>query len=783
LERYAVAQEFLCAASQVRNGAVYPHWIDGNHFWYERSTHGCQYVVIDARTGMVRLCIAHAEIVQQLPSAALADIAADDVLISDIAFDLDRATILFRALGDTYSYSLERRILAPALPVHGAGLLVSPDRRLAIFARGHNLWVRELASGSERALTSDGTPFQAYGDTPHTRRFFRNKVLMTRPEGLWSPDSKRFLTLRVDDSHVLDCPIMDFAPEDALRPRIIENRMAFPGDREVPCYRMITIDIESGQAVDAHYPELAATRMYDTPFSARLAWWKADSRLALFVDIERGEKVVHVVAFDTDTGETRPILTESSTTSIDLGPNVYSPATATYIAASDELVWYSEQTGNGHLYLYDATTGICKNQITSGDWRVRDVLHADPEAREIFLTASGLSDDNPYRAIPARVSLDGGEVQILSELAGNHVVWRPGEHELGLLGLRGQDPNEVSGFAPSGDYFVETVGAIDRLPITVLRARDGSRIATLEDARDNALPRGWSWPEAVTLTAADGTTAIFGLLFRPIDYDPGRSYPLIDFVYGGPQLSHVPQSAFGGGMAGDYRFAEAAHLSALGAYVLMVDGRGTAEREQAFRVLSYGAIHTASNLDDHIAAIRQLALQRPQIDLNRIGVCGFSAGGYLAALAALRHGDFFKVAVAAAGNYDQRLMWHCWGERYHGLVDEVDYAPQAARDYVDGFAGKLLLIHGLLDSGNHPAHLFQLVEALNAHNKDYDLVILPRAGHEMPGYALRRQLDFFVEHLFNSQPPRGTLIDAPTDRLFKRLNDNARAAAPSSPRR
>jgi dipeptidyl aminopeptidase/acylaminoacyl peptidase len=337
--------------------------------------------------------------------------------------------------------------------------------------------------------------------------------------------------------------------------------------------------------------------------------------------------------------------------------------------------------------------------------------------------------------------------------------------------MTGADPRLISGVSPSGQFFVETVGGINRLPETVLRARDGRQIALIERAEARRLPKTWQWPEAVSLKAADGETLVYGLLFKPADYDPSKSYPVIDFIYGGPQVSVVPKIAFADTSATG-TLLEAAAYATLGAFALVLDGRGTANRERKFREASHGAVHTASNLEDHIAAIRQLGTHYPAMDLQRVGITGFSGGGYMTALAALRFGDFFKVAVAGGGNYDQALFWHSWGERYHGPFEAEHYRAQAAKTYASGLQGKLLLIHGLMDSGCHPAALFQLIQALIENNKDFDLVVLPKARHEWTGYGTRRKLDYFTTHLFGATPPKGVKIVLPHDELLKRFAAN-----------
>ncbi len=234
---------------------------------------------------------------------------------------------------------------------------------------------------------------------------------------------------------------------------------------------------------------------------------------------------------------------------------------------------------------------------------------------------------------------------------------------------------------------------------------------------------------------------------RPSDYDPAKKYPVVDYIYGGPQIAYVPNGFAEGA------YLDAASLAELGFVTVMIDGRGTAQRSRAFHTASYGKIETASDLDDHIAAIQQLAATDTAIDGARVGIIGFSAGGYMTARAMLRYPDFFKVGVAASGNHDQRLFWGTWGERYEGYPVGDDYKSQANLTYAEDLKGKLLLVHGLLDSGVHPAAVFQLEQALIDHNKDFDLLLFPRSHHDIPGYGTRRTWDYFVTYLAGETPP------------------------------
>ena len=773
--RRAFAQAALLADRNIRNGAVHPLWIDEDHFRYERTgEEGPAFRVVHAPTGETRLTLNRSIIAKALADHLDVPVDPAVLIVGNPQFDLSGGSVDFMAYGDAYRFAVDTGVLTPVDKKSDISWLASPDGSAAALLRANNLWLRDLATGEERALTTDGQHDYAYADKPLSLRDLSSRLGDAVPEAMWSPDSRWLFTLQVDERHVPDLSLAEYAPMEGVRPVIHSNKTCLPEDPKVTEFRMIAVEAATGRQVEARYPRLTAVRMNNSPFSAGVAWWSADSRTAYFVDIERGEQVAHVVAFDVMTGATRIVFTETASAYVEVSVNVYTPALVAPIAETNELVWYSERSGHGHLYLYDLVTGALKNAITQGPWQIRDVLRVDPARREVFFTAAGIAaEEGPYIVKPCVASLDGGETRLLSDAPGEHIVWPPRSMALTLKQLEGLDPGKISGLSPSGRYFVETVSPIDSLPETWLRDQDGKTIALLERA-EGELPVGWQWPEAVKCKAADGETDTYGLLFKPMGWDPAQSYPIIDAIYGGPQVSNVPHGSFVDGSLGAMTYIEAAHLSSLGAFVLVLDGRGTAEREQAFRTASHRSVHTASNLEDHIAAIRQIAQTYPQIDLDRVGITGFSGGGYMTAHAALRFGDFFKVAVAGGGNYDQALFWHCWGERYHGPYEPEHYGAQAAKSYAAGLSGKLMLVHGMMDQGCHPAALFQLVQALVDANKDHELVLLPRARHEWTGYGMRRRWDYFATHLCGGTPPAGEPFKIAIDDVFARAAANAR---------
>jgi dipeptidyl-peptidase-4 len=545
-----------------------------------------------------------------------------------------------------------------------------------------------------------------------------------------------------------DKPDIPAQTENPFRPRLVPYRVALPGDLNVPTFRLVIIDVKDAHQIPVRYQPIPVTRMNDTPMDSNRMWWSADARTAYFVDIERGEKAVHVEAVNADSGATRELFSETSETYVELASNVYTPVTIRPLYKTNQLIWYSERTGWAHLYLYDLTTGKLVRALTSGEWLVNDILGVDEDHHQMLISVEGRSKDkSPYYREVAQVDLRTSALKVVSASNDDHEVLSLGSMERLIPIYFGADPEGLQGAAPSGHFFVETVASADKPSRTVLRSNDGRMVATVEDADATRLPAYWQWPQPLRLIAADGRTEVDGLLFRPADYDPKKKYPIIDYIYGGPQVAHVPK---GPGL-NDYM--SGATYAALGFFAVIIDGRGTPERSRDFHTQSYRKAEAASNLEDHVAAIRQIAAKEPAIDLEHVGITGFSGGGYMTASAMLRYPDFFKVGIAGSGNHDQRIFWNTWGERYEGYPVGEYYKEQANSTYAKNLKGKLLLVHGLLDSGVHPSNVLQLEQALIDANRDYDTLFWPRARHEIPSYGLRRCWDYFVQYLAGETPP------------------------------
>jgi len=757
LPRYQRAAEIQAADAHrwILNENLVPHWIQGrDRFWYKREmAEGHRFTIVDAATGAKADAFDHARLAKALGEKAGKSFDPNDLPLYNLSIDAD-GVVRFTTAGKAWRFDRAAVLSEDAAPRGNYAL--SPDGKRGIFTKDSNLWVEDMKTGAQTQLTFDGEAYYAYGAPPSARA-----VASPTPCVVWSPDSKRIFTAQTDDRKVLDLPMIDFAPQGEIRPTAFHVRAAFPGDANVTMFRLLIIDVSTGRQTAIRYPPVPAVRMNDTPMDGNRIWWGADSTAAYFVDVERGEKVVHVEAVDAASGDVRELFSEKSDTYVELGSDVYEAASIRPLPKSNQLIWYSERSGWAHLYLYSLATGKLIRPITSGNWLVRNILWVDENRREVYISLAGRTPRrNPYYREIARVNLDTGAMKILSSSDEDHEVLEEGgisNEEAGLELFAGADPKSLVGFAPSGDYFVETLTTASIPAKTALRDRDGKLIATVEAGDASRVPPFWRWPQTVSLTAADGKTQINGLVFKPSDFDAAGKYPIIDYIYGGPQVAYVP-TAFAQGA-----YLEAASLAELGFVTVMIDGRGTAQRSRAFHTASYGRVETASNLDDHIAGIRQLAAADAAIDASRVGIIGFSAGGYMAASAMLRYSDFFKVGVAASGNHDQRLFWNTWGERYEGYPVGDYYKQQANVTYAANLKGKLLLVHGLLDVGVHPAAMFQLEQALIDHNEDFDLLLFPRSHHDIPGYGTRRVWDYFVTNLAGERAPHEFLLKSNLD--------------------
>ncbi|GAA4090762.1 DPP IV N-terminal domain-containing protein [Nocardioides kongjuensis] len=726
----------LALRTQVR-----PHWIaDGDRFWYRVETErGGEFVLVDPDAGTRARAFDHERVAAALTAATGEPVAPYDLPFRSIAFTGEDG-IAFRAFGGRWVHDLLDGSLTrePEAQAPSAPAATSPDGRWAAFVRDHDVWIRSSSTGEEVRLTTDGTDDQPYATQPdyaQPRQLLRLlDVPATAPALVWSPDSTRLLTHRVDQRDLPLMHLVESAPPDAGRPRLHSCRYPVAGE---PMARgsWVVLDVARRQVVEVAMDPFQVE--YLTPLAHSWAWWADDASAIHVVDRSDDLRSMRLCRVDPTTGATRDLVTESAATRIEPNQHDGAPPLVRVLADGHEVVWYSQRDGWGHLYLY--ADGVLVRQLTSGAWAVQEIAHVDETARAAYVVVTGMVADDPYRRSLLRVDLDGGAPARLTD-----------------------DRDHAVAVAPHGRWFVDTASTVDSAPETVVRGTDGALLLELEQADLGPLRAlGWSPPERFRALAADGRTPLYGLLYKPFDLDPTQTYPVVDHDYPGPQV-HVARAGFDQGAFG----ADSEAVAALGMAVLVVDGRGTPGRDKAFHDQADRNLHTAGFLDDHVAVLRQLAESRPWLDLDRVGIFGRSGGGYAAARALLAHPDVYSVGVAEAGNHDNRMYHASWVEMYDGPYDPSDGARLSNTELAGNLTGRLLLVHGDMDDNVTPHLTMRLVEALIAADKDFDLLIVPGAEHAFTGrqhYVLRKRWDHLVRHLLHREPPHYRLAPIPPD--------------------
>jgi dipeptidyl-peptidase 4 len=478
----------------------------------------------------------------------------------------------------------------------------------------------------------------------------------------------------------------------------------------------------------------------------RMAWF-AGRETAWFLRLDRYCKEAELVRLDLVEGAARSVVREQADSGyLEFHQSLLGTPNVRTVADSSEVVWWSERDGWGHLYLYDADTGTLKHQITCGKWLVRDIVNLDERERRLLFTACGVDPDaDPARRSLCSIKLDGSGFEVLLAHDGDVAV--PKTEPAGLGQDRFFRPSYAKpGVSPTGRFAVGRYSSVERGNVT--------QIVDLRTRRDfaiaSALPAvGGVPPRPFTALAADGVTKLHGVLFFPSDFDERRRYPLIDYIYPGPQFAWQPQS-FGSSWT-----ALASTLAELGFVTLMLDTRGMPFRNRALHQIGYGEL-LEPQLADHAAVVRQLCERYPFLDGDRVGMIGMSGGGLATARALFDYGAIFKVGVAVCGNHDSSNYSTIWSDKYRGPGDRESWVEQANHAAAHKLSGKLLLISGDMDENVHVSQTLSLVDALIRANRDFDLLIVPNQGHHVlmtSGYAQRRAWDYFVRHLLGTTPP------------------------------
>ncbi|MFD9371619.1 DPP IV N-terminal domain-containing protein [Streptomyces sp. NPDC060020] len=736
-QNYQAAEQLLRRPARpgelVVGDKVRPQWIDGGaRFWYAVSHgDGKRFVLADPAAGTREPAFDHARLAAALAAASGQQV--DPEALPFMGIELTGNAVEFHALGAYWRCDLDGYVCEPAeFTPPGSPLEVpSPDAKFAVSRRGHDLWARSLTDGREWALTTDGEADHQYGTGPDSTA---NATLLRKiglpylpPAVAWSPDSTKVLTHRTDERAVRRTHLVEARPADGGAPVVHTQRYAYAGDEHMPLAELVVLDVAAGTVVRAQAEPLLMPQL--SPVTAKWAWWAPDGSAVYYLDRPRDLRTLTLYRLDPATGEVTTVLGESGDTRVEPNQWAFEPPIVRVLA--DEVLWYSQRDGWGHLYRYDLRTGALLGRVTSGPWAVRQILRVDEAARVVYFTASGLVDEDPYRRTVCRVALDGSGFAKVTDDGLDHVVTLP---------------------ADGREYFIDSASTVDTPPVTSVRDWAGRVLVELERADITGLTAtGWTAPERFRVKAADGVTDIYGVLYRPHGFDPYRQYPVVDNLYPGPQVNRVAPCFDPGGMGLD-----AEPLAALGFVVVALDGRGTPGRDKAFHDASHGRLADAGCLADHAAAMRQLAGTRPWMDLGRVGVFGHSGGGFAAARAMLDFPEVYKAGVALSGSHDAPTFNLGFVETYDGADNPEAWARTSNVDLADRLAGKLLLVHGAMDDQVHPEQTLRFADRLIAADKDFELLIVPGAEHTLLdclAYVRKRSWDFLVRELMGTQPP------------------------------
>ncbi|WP_224491289.1 S9 family peptidase [Robertkochia flava] len=713
-------------------------WMGDSLFTYRIQTpEGRKFKSFNTRTKTKSPAFDHAKLAVGLSGITGREIIADSLPFRNISITPE-GDVVFQTFGRKFSFTPGTGVVSEIVSEENSKGVnrnehVSPDGTKAAFIREYNLWVRHIETGRETQLTFDGTVNYGYA-TDNAGWTHSDQAVLK-----WSPDSKKIATFKQDARGVEEMYLVN---TQVGHPELEAWKYPLPGDSTVFMIERVVVHLEPQPTVvrlkmDPDYQRSTTTDHIAGRGGEFLdVEWNANGSQLAFVSSSRDHKSAELNIADPVTGKVSEVLEETVPTYYESGVG---DACWSVLDSSNEVIWYSERDNWGHLYLYDLKSGALKHQITKGEWQVRQVVHVDEQNRVIYFTAGGKEEGNPYYEYLYKVDFEGENMTCLTPGKGDHDF-------------------QIS---PDFKYVVDTYSTVATPPVSVIRDMDGNKLADLEKAdATKLLEAGWMAPVEFTVKARDGETDLYGIMFLPSNYDKNKTYPVLNYIYPGPQSGSVNDYAFRETRSDRQAVAE------LGFIVVGVDAMGTPRRSKSFHDAYYGNMGD-NGLPDNIAMIRQLARRYPAMDTTRIGIWGHSGGGFASTDALLRYPDFYDVAVSGSGNHDNRNYEDDWGEKWQGLLEINaeginNYSDQANQLMADRLKGHLLITHGQLDDNVHPSNTMLVVEALIKANKDFDMIIFPNKRHgygDMTNYMTRKRWDYFVKHLKDTDPPAGFSLD------------------------
>lgn len=581
----------------------------------------------------------------------------------------------------------------------GAPPVPSPDGKHLAYIKNDNVYVSNADGTDERALSNDGT----------TGNYYSSWIK-------WSPDSKSVCTNKIKPApETRYVYYVESAPTTQLQPILHKQEYPKPGD-ELRFKKPCIFNVETGKSL------LPNTDLFNNQYDLYGPEWLPDGSAILFEYNERGHKVYRVLSMDAESGNVSTVVEETSETFVN-----YSRTFRKLINNGCQLIWMSERDNWNHLYLIDTHTAAVR-QITKGDWVVREVVHVDTIHNEIIFSASGMNEnEDPYFVHYYKIGFDGKN----------------------LVGLTPETANHQAVFNSDYTLLIDKYSTVDSAPVTVLRTADGkeSGRTTLAQADLTKIKEnGWTAPEVFTAKGRDGTTDMWGIIQRPTNFDPQKSYPVIEYIYSGPGDAYTPKSFI------SYNHNTTA-LAELGFIVVQLDGMGTSYRGKKFEEICYKNLKDAG-FPDRKLWIHAACEKYPYMDSTRVGIFGASAGGQEAMAAVLFHPDLYKAAYSSCGCHDNRMDKIWWNEQWMSYPIDSSYIECSNVENAYRLSRPLMLVVGELDDNVDPASTMQVVDALIKANKDFELVVLPGTSHTMGGtYGEHKRFDFFVKELMGVNPP------------------------------
>lgn len=740
IEDYERAEQFLGQNTydKVTGNISGQSWSsDGKLIYNTRTSEGTKYILADPSTGKKQAAFNHQQLADSLSQLTGRDLDPNGLNLRSIELLEEGDELRYQLRGNLYKTDLTTYETSKLPRKKKGNEILSPDGKKAIYIKDHNLWMRNTETNEHTQLTNDGE--EHYGYATNNAGWVRND----RPVLLWGPNSEKIATFQHDSRGVGEMYLYNTKVGHS---DLEQWKYPLPGDSTVFKIERVVVHADEN-------PEVVRLDMdpdfHRSTISDHIAdWggafldneWSDDGSQLAFVSSSRNHQEAQLRVADPNTGEVRDVLKEEVDTYFESG---YSEESWQVLEESNEVIWFSERDNWGHLYLYDLESGDLKHQITSGDWRVLDLEHMDEGSRTLYFTGSNREEGNPYYHYLYKINMDGSGLENLTPEKKNHQI----------------------NWSESNEYFTDTYSTPDTPAVSVIRNLNGEVMMKLEEADiSNLKEEGWIAPEQFTVKARDGETNLHGLMYKPTNFDSTKLYPVLNYLYPGPQSGSVGSRSFRPSRSDKQAVAE------LGFIVVEVDAMGTPGRSKSFHDAYYGNLGD-NGLPDQITTIKQLAERNSWMDTSRVGIWGHSGGGFASTRAILKYPDFYKVAVSGAGNHDNRNYEDDWGEKWHGLLKEKEnldeddlglyeqgdnYDKQANQLLAENLEGNLLIAHGMMDSNVPPTNTLLVVDALIKANKDFDMLVIPNGGHgfgSARSYFMNRRWDYFIKHLKGIEPP------------------------------